>query len=122
MVHYEPLSHKLAAEKECTIEVCMEREARRKKTYHAPKEIYSKALEGKAPIVSGMGHPYEPPLNPEVTIDTAQHTPSEPQTGLLTSAIRFVKRYITRMFCIGRKFGGSTTIGRLRKRQVEGTD
>ena len=122
MVHYEPPSHELAAEKECAIEVCMEREARRKKTYHAPKEIYSKALEGKASTVPGMGQPYEPPLSPEVTIDMAQHTPEQAAERLLTSAIRFVKRYITRQFCIDRKFGGSTTIGRLRKRQVEGTD
>jgi adenylylsulfate kinase len=77
MVHHEPPSHELAAEKECAIEVCMEREAKRKKTYHAPKEIYSNALEGKAPTAPGMGQPYEPPLNPEVTIDMAQHTPQQ---------------------------------------------
>ena len=81
MVYYESLSHELAAEKECATEVCMEREARRKKTYHAPKEIYSKALEGKASIVLGVGWSYEPPLNPEATIDMAQPRLSKPQRG-----------------------------------------
>jgi adenylylsulfate kinase len=62
---------------ECPLEVCMEREAKRGKTYMAPKKIYSRALEGKAPTVPGMGQPYEPPLNPEVTVDTTKCTPQE---------------------------------------------
>jgi adenylylsulfate kinase-like enzyme len=90
MVHYKPVSHKLVAEQECAIEVCMEREARRKKTY-APKEIYSRALEGKASTVPGMGQSYEPPLNPKVTIDMAQHTPEQAAERLLTSATRLSK-------------------------------
>jgi adenylylsulfate kinase len=59
----------------CPMDVCMEREAKRKKTYQAPKQIYSKALKGKAPTVPGVGQPYEPPLKPEITIDTTNHTP-----------------------------------------------
>jgi adenylylsulfate kinase-like enzyme len=43
----------------------------------APKKIYSQALEGKAPTVPGIGQPYEPPLNPEVTVDTTKCTPQE---------------------------------------------
>jgi adenylylsulfate kinase len=59
----------------CPVEVCMEREGKRANTYFAPRQIYGKALKGKAPTVPGVGQPYEPPLNPEVTIDTTQCTP-----------------------------------------------
>lgn len=62
---------------ECPLEVCVEREAKRGKTFQAPKLIYAKALEGKAPTVPGVGQPYEPPLNPEITINTTQNTPEQ---------------------------------------------
>jgi len=62
---------------ECPLEVCIKREAKRGKTYQAPKQIYVKALEGKAPTVPGIGQPYEPPLNPEITLDTTKHNPEE---------------------------------------------
>ena len=59
----------------CPIEVCMQREANRKKTYHAPKGIYSGALKAKASTVPGVGQPYESPLNAEVTIKNAELSP-----------------------------------------------
>jgi adenylylsulfate kinase len=59
----------------CPLEVCMEREAKRGETFRAPKRIYAKGLEGKSSTVPGLGQPYEPPLNPEVTIDTAKSAP-----------------------------------------------
>jgi adenylylsulfate kinase len=62
---------------ECPIKVCMEREAERGRTFEAPKEIYSKALKGKAPTVPGVGQPYESPLHPQITIDTTKCTPME---------------------------------------------
>lgn len=62
---------------ECPLETCMERESKRGKTYHAPKQIYAKALEGKAPTVPGVGQPYESPINPEITINTARLTPEQ---------------------------------------------
>jgi len=68
---------------ECPLEVCMEREAKRGKTYLAPKQIYAKALEGKAPTVPGVGQPYEPPTNPEVKIDTTQNTPEQAALKIL---------------------------------------
>lgn len=61
----------------CPLEVCMERESKRVETRQAPKQIYTKALEGKAPTVPGVGQPYEPPTNPEITINTAQCTPEQ---------------------------------------------
>lgn len=54
---------------DCPVEVCMQREAKRKKTYHAPKGIYSGAMKGKSVTVPGMGQPYEAPLHPEVVIN-----------------------------------------------------
>jgi adenylylsulfate kinase len=62
---------------ECPLRVCAEREAKRGKTYLAPKRIYAKALEGKAPTVPGIGQPYEPPLSPEATIDTIKLSPEQ---------------------------------------------
>lgn len=62
---------------ECPLEVCMERESKRKNTRLAPRKIYEKALEGKAPTVPGIGQPYEEPLNPEVRVDTARLSPLE---------------------------------------------
>lgn len=67
----------------CPVEICIEREAERKKIYQAPKQIYSKALEGKAPTVPGVGQSYEPPLKPEITIDTTKHTPEESAQKIL---------------------------------------
>jgi len=62
---------------ECPLDICMEREINRGKTFHAPKRIYSKALEGKAPTVPGVGQPYEPPLRPELTLDTTKLSPEQ---------------------------------------------
>jgi adenylylsulfate kinase len=62
---------------ECPLEVCMERESQRGKTYMAPKQIYPKALQGKAPTVPGIGQPYEEPLNPEMTVDTTKCSPEK---------------------------------------------
>ncbi len=73
----------LEAYLECPLKICAEREAKRKKTYLAPKQIYAKAQEGKAPTVPGIGQPYEPSLKPEVTIDTTQHTPEQAAEKIL---------------------------------------
>ena len=54
----------------CPLEICMQREATRVETSHAPKGIYEKAMKGKAPTVPGIGSPYEEPLRPEVVIES----------------------------------------------------
>jgi adenylylsulfate kinase len=78
---------------ECPLEVCMDREAKRGKTYHAPKEIYTKAKEGKASTVPGVGQPYEPPTDPEVAIDTTKCTPKECAAKTLEAILeRFGKK------------------------------
>ena len=67
----------LEAYLECPLQVCVEREAKRGKTYHAPKKIYSRARDGTAPTVPGFGQPYEQPLKPEVTINTTKCKPED---------------------------------------------
>lgn len=52
----------------CPLEVCMEREARRKAVF-SPKGIYKKSAQAGA-NVPGVNVPYEEPLNPEIVIDS----------------------------------------------------
>lgn len=62
---------------ECPLEICIHREARRRNTYNAPKQIYDRALKGEASTVPGVGQSYEPPMNPEVAINTTNYVPEE---------------------------------------------
>ena len=62
---------------ECPMKICIDREAKRLKTHLAPRKIYSKALKGEAPTVPGIGQPYEPPVNPEVIVNTAKCQPTK---------------------------------------------
>ncbi|MGB8780800.1 MAG: adenylyl-sulfate kinase [Candidatus Bathyarchaeia archaeon] len=68
---------------ECPMEVCIDREAKRGKTHLAPRKIYSRGLKGEAPTVPGIGQPYEPPVNPEVTVNTAKCSPQESARKIL---------------------------------------
>jgi adenylylsulfate kinase len=77
---------------ECPLEVCMERETKRGKTFQAPKQIYVKALKGRAPTVPGVGQPYEPPLNPEITINTTQNTPEQTAKKILDVILKRQQR------------------------------
>lgn len=52
----------------CPFELCKEREAMRKDTHGAPRDIYKKAGAGWP--VPGIQAPYEEPLSPEITIET----------------------------------------------------
>jgi adenylylsulfate kinase len=45
---------------QCPLEICMQRD---------PKGIYLAGTEGAAAFVPGLQTPYEPPLNPEATLD-----------------------------------------------------
>jgi adenylylsulfate kinase len=68
---------------DCPLNVCIQRETKRGKTYQAPKKIYKRGLEGKAPTVPGIGQPYEQPLNPEITINTTKNTPEQAAQKIL---------------------------------------
>jgi adenylylsulfate kinase len=77
---------------QCPLEVCIQREADRDKTHYAPKQIYAQAREGKAPIVPGMGQPYEPPLRPETAIDTVKHKPEESARKIFEAMLKHFQR------------------------------
>jgi adenylyl-sulfate kinase len=49
-------------------EVCEDRDV---------KGLYAKARAGDIPQFTGLNDPYEPPLNPEIRVDTEGHTPEE---------------------------------------------
>jgi adenylylsulfate kinase len=49
----------------CSLQTCMDRDT---------KGIYAKAQSGAADTVPGIQVPYEPPLNPELSIDTEAQT------------------------------------------------
>ena len=53
---------------QCPLEVLIERDA---------KGLYKKALSGEIPQFTGVSDPYEPPLNPEVVIDSSEEKPEE---------------------------------------------
>lgn len=61
----------------CPLQLCIEREAKRDNTFMAPRDIYKGAFMGKSKNVPGIGVPYEKPLNPEVTVDSAKQIPEE---------------------------------------------
>jgi adenylyl-sulfate kinase len=53
---------------ECPVEVLAERDV---------KGLYKKALAGEIPQFTGISDPYEPPLKPEVTVNSATETPEQ---------------------------------------------
>ncbi|MEM3507053.1 MAG: adenylyl-sulfate kinase [Candidatus Bathyarchaeia archaeon] len=61
----------------CPLEICIERESKRVKTFGAPKNIYKKALSKESLTVPGLGAPYEEPLNPEVIVESNRLSPNE---------------------------------------------
>jgi adenylylsulfate kinase len=57
---------------ECPLEVCIQREKRRKNTHFAPKKIYDKAFSRKDTTIPGIGSPYEEPENPELVLNSSK--------------------------------------------------
>jgi adenylyl-sulfate kinase len=53
---------------ECPVEVLVERDS---------KGLYKAALSGQIARFTGISDPYEPPLDPEVTIHSAEETPEQ---------------------------------------------
>ena len=47
------------------------------------KGLYAKARAGEIPEFTGVSDPYEPPLAPELTIETAGHTPEQSAAEVL---------------------------------------
>jgi adenylyl-sulfate kinase len=61
---------------ECPVEVLVERDS---------KGLYKAALAGEIAHFTGISDPYEPPLNPEVTIHSAEESPEEGVEKILTT-------------------------------------
>jgi adenylylsulfate kinase len=60
----------------CSVETCRMRD---------PKGLYKDAVAGKVSNLTGIQDPYEPPLNPEVIIDTEHETPDICSNKIMTS-------------------------------------
>ena len=45
--------------------------------HREPKGLYKKALAGEIKNFTGVDDPYEPPENPELTLDTMVETPAD---------------------------------------------
>jgi len=59
----------------CPVDLCVQREMKRKDTREAPRDIYKKG--GKGWPVPGMSVPYEEPVRPELTIETESTSPEK---------------------------------------------
>src|SRR5215213_5683647 len=58
-----------------SVEVCAERDV---------KGLYEKAFKGEIKEFTGVSDPYEPPLNPEIELDTEHESPEESAGKLLS--------------------------------------
>ncbi|SFS60834.1 adenylyl-sulfate kinase [Marininema halotolerans] len=52
----------------CPLEECIHRDV---------KGLYARALKGEIPHFTGISDPYEPPVTPELTLDSKRETPEE---------------------------------------------
>lgn len=59
----------------CPVEVAAERD---------PKGLYEKAKDGKIENFTGVNHPFQEPLNPEIVVDTAESSIDESIAHVLT--------------------------------------
>lgn len=58
----------------CALEICRQRD---------PKGLYARAASNEIQNMPGLGGDYEPPLNPEVVVDTDQRSIAEAATKIL---------------------------------------
>ncbi|MEM3736596.1 MAG: adenylyl-sulfate kinase [Candidatus Bathyarchaeia archaeon] len=77
----------LEAYLKCPLELCIEREKRRRKLLGAPRGIYKKGLNKLSSTVPGLGAPYEHPLNPEVTVNTDQLSCKDSANKILEAVV-----------------------------------
>lgn len=59
----------------CPVEVCAERD---------PKDLYEKAKAGKIENFTGINHPFEEPLQPDIVVDTDEQSEAESVEHVLT--------------------------------------
>ena len=73
----EEIENLMIAYVECPLEICIKREAERKETYGAPRDIYKRGLTGESDTIPGIGVPYEVPETPDILLDSVKFTPQE---------------------------------------------
>jgi len=61
---------------ECPVEVLAARDV---------KGLYKKALAGELPRFTGISDPYEPPLSPEITVNSSTESPDESLAKILSA-------------------------------------
>ena len=61
------------------LEVCEQRDI---------KGLYARARRGELAEFTGISDPYEPPVSPEITVDTVSHPPEENAAAILDYLIR----------------------------------
>jgi adenylyl-sulfate kinase len=59
---------------QCPLEVLVQRDV---------KGLYKKAMAGEIPHFTGISDPYEPPLNPELTVDSSQDSLEQSVAAIL---------------------------------------
>ncbi len=59
---------------DCSLEECVRRDV---------KGLYAKAMAGEIPEFTGVSDPYERPLNPEITVNTAEESIEESFTKII---------------------------------------
>lgn len=64
---------------ECPLEVCEERDT---------KGLYKKARAGEIKEFTGISAPYEPPVDPEVTVNTAELSLEESAHAVVSSLVK----------------------------------
>jgi adenylylsulfate kinase len=56
----------------CPLELAIKREMQRRDTREAPKDIYKRAIKGETKTVPGLQSEYEPPLSPDLIVNTGK--------------------------------------------------
>lgn len=64
---------------DASIDTCIQRDV---------KGLYRKALAGEIPDFTGIGAPYEPPLKPELVVNTENESPPDSVTKILATLER----------------------------------
>ncbi len=67
----------------CPLEECIKRD---------PKGLYKKALRGEIKHFTGISDPYEPPENPDLTLDTVANTPEDNAEMLVEKILEALNR------------------------------
>lgn len=83
----QEIENLLIAYVDCPLEVCMKREAERKETYGAPRDIYKRGLTGESNTVPGIGVPYEEPEKPDILLDSVRFTAKENAEKILNKIL-----------------------------------